>query len=411
MRATRFGPYELRLSSRELYKFGTKVKLRPQPFQVLSLLLDRPGDVVTREQLRQQLWPSDTFVDFEHSLNTAIKELRGVLNDSATDARFIETLPKLGYRFIFPVEHGAPNGQPIPVAAAVELEATRHPVLTEPAPTLPTPRALTWTWLSLAAAMVLLLGIVMVVARVGVFRHSASGAASAAIKPRPSIAVLGFKNLSRKPDDEWMSTAMAEMLGAELASGQQIRVIPSENIARMKLDLSLAPTDTYGQETLGKIHNHLGTDMVTSGSYLALPDGSSTKLRIVLQVQDTRTGETIAAITEDGTESDLPNSSPPAETICVTLSASALCLPPPRAKYAHPSPLIPKPNGSTRRASETSRIRRARGPAALRKRHRGRSQSRSFSLGACRHLVPSRLRSQRPNGSQESSRALLQSLT
>jgi tetratricopeptide (TPR) repeat protein len=99
---------------------------------------------------------------------------------------------------------------------------------------------------------------------------------------------------------------MAEMLDAELASGQQIRVIPSENISRMKLDLSLTPTDTYGQDTLGKIHNHLGTDMVTSGSYLALPDGSSTKLRIVLQVQDTRTGETIAAITEDGAESDLP---------------------------------------------------------------------------------------------------------
>src|SRR5580698_8276088 len=272
LQATRFGPYELRLSSRELYKFGSKVKLRPQPFQVLSLLLDHPGDVVTREQLRQQLWPSDTFVDFEHSLNTAIKELRGVLNDSATESRFIETLPKLGYRFILPVEQSAPNGQPSPLAAAV----------------------------------VLLFGIVMVVARLGVFRHSASGAASAALKPRPSIAVLGFKNLSRKPDDEWMSTAMAEMLGAELASGQQIRVIPSENIARMKLDLSLAPTDTYGQETLGKIHNHLGTDLVTSGSYLALPDGSGTKLRIVLEVQDTRTGETIAAITEDGTASDLP---------------------------------------------------------------------------------------------------------
>ena len=306
MQATRFGPYELLLNSRELYKFGTKVKLRPQPFQVLSLLLDRPGDVVTREQLRQQLWPSDTFVDFEHSLNTAIKELRGVLNDSATESRFIETLPKLGYRFIFPVERRAPNGEPSPVAVVVEPEAIRHPVLAEPATTLSAPRALRWTWLSLAAAAVLLFGIVMVVARLGVFRHSASGAASAALKPRPSIAVLGFKNLSRKPDDEWMSTAMAEMLGAELASGQQIRVIPSENIARMKLDLSLAPTDTYGQETLGKIHNHLGTDMVTSGSYLALPDGSSTKLRIVLQVQDTRTGETIAAITEDGTESDLP---------------------------------------------------------------------------------------------------------
>jgi eukaryotic-like serine/threonine-protein kinase len=306
LQATRFGPYELRLSSRELYKFGTKVKLRPQPFQVLSLLLDHAGDVVTREQLRQQLWPSDTFVDFEHSLNTAIKELRGLLNDSATESRFIETLPKLGYRFIFPVEHSAPNGQPSTDAAAVQPEAIRNQVITEPAPTLSTARAQRWTRLSLAAVAFLVFGIVMVVARMGVFRHSASGAASAALKPRPSIAVLGFKNLSRKSDDEWMSTAMAEMLGAELASGQQIRVIPSENIARMKLDLSLAPTDTYGQETLGKIHNHLGTDMVTSGSYLALPDGSSTKLRIVLQVQDTRTGETIAAITEDGTESDLP---------------------------------------------------------------------------------------------------------
>lgn len=306
MQATRFGPYELRLSSRELYKFGTKVKLRPQPFQVLSLLLDHPGDVVTREQLRQQLWPSDTFVDFEHSLNTAIKELRGVLNDSATDSRFIETLPKLGYRFIFPVGNSAPNGQPSPVPRAVEPEAIRHQVLPEPAPALPISRTLRRTWLSLAAAVVLLFGIAMVVARLGIFRHSASGATSAALKPRPSIAVLGFKNLSQKPDDEWMSTAMAEMLGAELASGQQIRVIPSENIARMKRDLSLAPTDTYGQETLDKIHNHLGTDMVTSGSYLALPDGSSTKLRIVLQVQDTHTGETIAAITEDGSESDLP---------------------------------------------------------------------------------------------------------
>lgn len=306
MQTTRFGPYELRLSSRELYKFGTKVKLRPQPFQVLSLLLDHPGDVVTRERLRQKLWPSDTFVDFEHSLNTAIKELRSVLSDSATESHFIETLPKLGYRFIFPTEHSAPNGQPSPVAAAVEPEAIRHPVLVEPVTTLPAPRSLRWTWLSIAAALVLIFGIGMAVARMGVFRHSASGAASAALKPRPSIAVLGFKNLSRKPEDEWMSTAMAEMLAAELASGQQIRVIPSENIARMKLDLSLSPSDTYGQETLGRIHNHLGTDMVTSGSYLALSDGSNTKLRIVLQVQDTHTGETIASITEDGVESDLP---------------------------------------------------------------------------------------------------------
>ena len=161
-------------------------------------------------------------------------------------------------------------------------------------------------WLSLSAAAVLLLGIGVAGVRMGIFRHSAGTAASASIRPRPSIAVLGFKNLSGKPDEEWISTAMAELLGAELASGRQIRVIPSENIARMKLDLSLAPTDTYGGETLDRIHNQLGTDMVVSGSYLALADGSGTKLRIVLQAQDTHTGETIAAFTEDGSESELP---------------------------------------------------------------------------------------------------------
>ncbi|MGA9593701.1 MAG: winged helix-turn-helix domain-containing protein, partial [Candidatus Acidiferrales bacterium] len=100
----RFGPYELKARFRELYKHGVKLKLRPQSFQVLQVLLERSGDLVTREDFRQRLWPSDTFVDFEHGLNSSVKNLRRVLNDSATEPRYIETLPKLGYRFIFPVE-------------------------------------------------------------------------------------------------------------------------------------------------------------------------------------------------------------------------------------------------------------------------------------------------------------------
>src|SRR5262249_52888743 len=118
----RFGPFELCPSSRELYKFSTKLKLRPQPFQVLDLLLRHAGSVVTREQLQQQLWPADTFVDFEHSLNTAIKELRAVLNDSAAQPRYIQTLPRLGYRFIFPVERGTH-----------ELQAKAVPITAKPA--------------------------------------------------------------------------------------------------------------------------------------------------------------------------------------------------------------------------------------------------------------------------------------
>jgi DNA-binding winged helix-turn-helix (wHTH) protein len=100
----RFGPYELRTRTRELYKQGVKLKLRPQPLQVLEILVEHAGDVVTREGLRDRLWSKETFVDFEHGLYTAIKELRGVLSESASEPRYIETLPKLGYRMIIRVE-------------------------------------------------------------------------------------------------------------------------------------------------------------------------------------------------------------------------------------------------------------------------------------------------------------------
>src|SRR5258708_37168955 len=100
----RFGSFEWYRRTRELYKAGTRLRLRPQPFQVLQLLAERAGDLVTREELRESLWSKETFVDFEHGLNTSIKELRGVLSDSANKPRYIETLPKLGYRLIVPVE-------------------------------------------------------------------------------------------------------------------------------------------------------------------------------------------------------------------------------------------------------------------------------------------------------------------
>jgi DNA-binding winged helix-turn-helix (wHTH) protein len=103
-RLYRFGIYEADTRSGELRKNGARLKLQDQPFQVLAMLLERPGEVVTREQLRQRLWPADTFVDFDHSLNTAINKLRDTLGDQAANPRFIETLAKRGYRFIAPVQ-------------------------------------------------------------------------------------------------------------------------------------------------------------------------------------------------------------------------------------------------------------------------------------------------------------------
>src|SRR5580704_10085578 len=98
-----FGLFEVDLQARELRKAGVKIKLNDQPFQVLTVLLERPGEVVTREELQTRLWPADVFVDFDLSLNTAVKKLRQALGDESDNPRFVETLYRRGYRFIAPV--------------------------------------------------------------------------------------------------------------------------------------------------------------------------------------------------------------------------------------------------------------------------------------------------------------------
>jgi DNA-binding winged helix-turn-helix (wHTH) protein/Flp pilus assembly protein TadD len=127
-RRTRFGAFEVDLRSGELYKHGIRLKLQDQPFQVLALLLEHAGDVVTREELHQKLWAADTFVDFDTGLNSAIKKLRDVLADSAEEPRYIETLPRRGYRFIARVENG---DLPAPVSIEKRL-ATVPPVAPKP---------------------------------------------------------------------------------------------------------------------------------------------------------------------------------------------------------------------------------------------------------------------------------------
>ena len=108
----RFGIFEVDLRSGELRKQGARIKLQEQPFLVLKVLLGRPGEIVTREELRSQIWTADTFVDFDNSLNTSINKLREALGDSAERPRFIETLPRRGYRFIAPVAVDGVRGIP-----------------------------------------------------------------------------------------------------------------------------------------------------------------------------------------------------------------------------------------------------------------------------------------------------------
>jgi DNA-binding winged helix-turn-helix (wHTH) protein len=117
----RFEVFEVDLRAQELYKAGRKIKLQIQPFQVLAMLLETPGEVVTREEMQKRLWPADTFVDFDHSLNTAIKKLRQALGDDKKKPRFVETLPKRGYRFLAKVK--GPAAQPAAGRAAPTILA------------------------------------------------------------------------------------------------------------------------------------------------------------------------------------------------------------------------------------------------------------------------------------------------
>src|SRR5215470_9018879 len=114
VQVVRFGTYELDVRLGELRKNGIRVKLGGQPFQILVILLERPGDLVTREQLQQRLWPSDTFVDFDRGLNAAINRVREALGDSAENPRFVETLPRRGYRFIAPLVDSRPARVTLP---------------------------------------------------------------------------------------------------------------------------------------------------------------------------------------------------------------------------------------------------------------------------------------------------------
>jgi DNA-binding winged helix-turn-helix (wHTH) protein len=138
----RFGLFEADLATGELRKRGRKVPLQDQPFQVLALLLRHPGEIVAREELQRALWPADTFVEFEHGVNTAIKKLRQALGDSADNPRFIETLPRKGYRFIAPVgDLATPAPTPVPA----------------PMPDQPV-RLRRWWWLASAVLVVVAAG-------------------------------------------------------------------------------------------------------------------------------------------------------------------------------------------------------------------------------------------------------------
>jgi len=191
----RFGVFEIDLNAGELRKHGIKIKLCNQPFQVLTILLERPGEVVTREELKSRLWPSETSVDFDLGLNSAVKKLRDALGDSAEMPRYVETVPRRGYRFIGPHNNAA-------TSEAVPLSVLPGPVVEEQSSTA-NKRVVTESqgvpgkhrrWMLWAAAVVAGLFVLLAVLNAGRWRKKLLVRATP-IHIR-SIAVLPLENLS-----------------------------------------------------------------------------------------------------------------------------------------------------------------------------------------------------------------------
>ncbi len=214
MHVIRFGVFEVDRRARELRKQGRRVRLQEQPFQVLVCLLERSGDVVTRDELRQHLWPSSVFVDFDHGLNNAIARLREALGDSAGAPRFIETLPRLGYRFIYPLTD-VPTSSPVTNQAAL----TNGESPTEPSRAA-VPRSVLMVGLLVAVVVVpgLLIGLWPVRERV-----DESPASAVAVK-EPSIAVLPFASLSSDPESEDFTDGLSQEIVTRLASIRGLKV-------------------------------------------------------------------------------------------------------------------------------------------------------------------------------------------
>ena len=306
----RFGLFEADAQSGKLLREGVRVKLQDQPFRVLCLLLEHAGEVVSREALHEALWPADTYVDFDGSLNAALKRLRYALGDSADNPIFIETLPKRGYRFLAPVavkESPSAVSPPQETPAGIAIAKSEKSGDDAAIPTNGGRR--NWRQTVIATAATLALALLMVASyhRLTTGREGGSRvvAHSQTITPRRSVAVLGFTNSSGRGEDAWLSTAFSEMLSTELAAGKDLRITSSEDVARMKHELPWKDAGSLAPDTAGKISKNLNSDFLVLGSYTVLGESSNSKLRLDVRLQEAKTGDILAEFSQAGGRDDL----------------------------------------------------------------------------------------------------------
>jgi TolB-like protein/DNA-binding winged helix-turn-helix (wHTH) protein len=297
--SVRFGVYEFDLRSGELHKHGIRIKLQEQPCQILAILLEHRGEMVTREELQRRLWPSDTFVDFDHSLNSVVMRLREALNDSSENPRFIETVPRRGYRFVAPVEEKSTSVAEATQAETGEVGASRgapaKDISTLP-PLSPVLSATTAKAIGrvprsvLVSATIFLLGIVLA----GGLAARYLGKPSIVSVPRhqiTSLVVLPFENLSADKDQAYFADGMTDELIAHLAKIRSLRVISRTSSMEYK--------GTH--KTLSQIARDLNVDAVVEGTVLRSGD----RVRITAELVQVATDRHLWAETYESQLGDI----------------------------------------------------------------------------------------------------------
>ena len=251
IRRIRFGAFDVDLMSNEIFKHGIRIKLQDQPFQILTVLLQRPGELILREELRRKLWADDTFVDFDAGMNAAIRRLRDALNDSADQPRYIETLPRHGYRFIAEVEA---ISEPAPLVLAITPSAHNEPSFDDRSVTVQQNSTTVGSkkqWIS-GLGLTLALAMILTI-RTSDWRHHVF--ATHASSNIQSIAVLPLRNLSGDPSQDYFADGMTEALITDLAQIESLRVISATSSMHYK----------GTQEGLPQIAKDLNVDVVVEG--------------------------------------------------------------------------------------------------------------------------------------------------
>jgi TolB-like protein/DNA-binding winged helix-turn-helix (wHTH) protein len=267
-RTFRFGVFELDARAGELRKQDRRIRLQEQPFQVLMVLLEHPGEVVTREELQKKLWPADTFVDFDHGLNKAINKIRDALGDSADSPRFVETVPRRGYRFLADVK-----AADAPLARSSEFEAQSIPAAeADDRPELAGKATLLEHLLPSLAWRISVMVLLLLMSSLAAWKiHSWN-------RPPPvirSLAVLPLESLSSDASQDYFADGMTDQLISDLGQISALRVISRTSVMAYK----------HAREPLPQIARELHVDAVVEGTVLRSGD----RVRITAQLIEAST--------------------------------------------------------------------------------------------------------------------------